>query len=341
MTYVLNDVLFGENGWLFAWQGTNAMHDILQGKKALSAEEIRDWDAELKARQSFCSARNTIFHFVIVPLKQCVYADQLSDYPLSPKRPAMQLSRHTLAHYPIDFLKELKLHSPVYCRYDTHWNDFACNALFASLLGQERSDRLQEYTDTPPHDLWVKISKAPCPPERLWRFEKNNVLVYNEIENAGGFIFCENPQHPPLTGIIFGDSFSRFCINTISQYFSHLFFFHTTGFDRQIINRIKPDIVINCQAENFIHCLEKVRFADYFESLLYKFLISGKNCLLQKNMLKTYSLFMAEQQIQILEELILLFAKGFSMEQILAHLCRQHGMDKHRLQKLLAYKKTP
>ena len=156
-------------------------------------------------------------------------------------------------------------------------------------------------------------------------YPQNNIIYYNKIENVGGLIICENKTHAHHVGVIFGDSFSRFSINTISQYFSHLFFFQTTGFDT---------------AENFIHSAEEIRFQSYFEALLYKFLISGKDTSLQQKDLLQYALFMPEEQIEILQEIILLFQKPqFTRDHIIAYLCSKHCMNKEKLIKLISHKK--
>lgn len=340
MRSVLNDVLLGENNWLFAYQGTNFMHNILQGKSALTAEQIESWKPLLEQRKAFCSSIGADYHFIILPLKHCVYSEKLPDYPISENRPAIQLQKHTLANYPLQFFQELKKQKDCYYQYDTHWNDFGTDAFYASLLGQKLPTSLETFQAVPLHDLWVKIHKEPCKKTLCYRYPQNNIIYYNRIENVGGLIICENKAHAHYVGVIFGDSFSRFSINTISQYFSHLFFFQTTGFDTDILKQIQANVVINCHAENFIHSAEEIRFHNYFEALLYKFLISGKDTSTQQNDLLQYALFMPEEQIEILQEIILLFQKPqFTREHIIAWLCSKHGIDKEKLYKLISHKK--
>lgn len=340
MPSVLNDVLIGEEDWLFAYQGTNFMHNILQGQSALTAEQIETWKTILKQRQAFCSELGAEYHFIILPLKQCVYPEKLPDYPISENRPALQLQKHTFANYPLSFFQELKKQKDCYYQYDTHWNDFGSDQFYAHLLGQKLPASLETFQAVPLHDLWIKIHKEPCPQALCYHYPKNNIIYYNKIENVGGLIICENKPHAHYVGVIFGDSFSRFSINTISQYFSHLFFFQTTGFDTDILKQIQANVVINCHAENFIHSAEEIRFQSYFEALLYKFLISGKDTSLQQKDLLQYALFMPEEQIEILQEIILLFQKPqFTRDHIIAYLCSKHGMDKNRLTKLISHKK--
>lgn len=341
MHSILNDVLISDDSWLFAYEGTNAIHSILQGKSSLNKDQIQAWKQELEQRQSFCASFGAAYHFIILPLKQCVYKEKLKHYPISDNRPAMQLQEHTPAKYPLSFFQELKKQEHCYYQYDTHWNDFACDQLYAGLLKQKLPSGLEKFYTTPLHDLWIKISSEPCPQALCWRYPQNNIIYYNEIVNIGGLILCENPKHSRLVGVIFGDSFTRFSINTISQYFSHVFFFQTTGFDKEILRQIQPDIVINCHAENFIHAAEEIRFQSFFEALLYKFLISGDKTVLQQKELVRYALFMPEEQIEILQELILLFRNPkFTLEQIIEHLGTRHKLNKERLIQLVSYKKV-
>lgn len=316
------------------------MHNILQGKSSLTEEQIQTWKTTLEERKAFCSSLGGEYHFIILPLKQCVYADKLADYPISEHRPARQLQKDTPAHYPLAFFQELKKQKDCYYQYDTHWNDFGCDRFYADLLGQKLPTDIEPFYTVPLHDLWVKIHSESCPEALCYRYPQNNILYYNQIENVGGLIICENKAHAHKVAVIFGDSFSRFSINTISQYFSHVFFFQTTGFDKEILQKIQPDIVINCHAENFIHSAEEIRFQSFFEALLYKFLISGKNTICQQNELNQYAFLLPDKQVQILQEIILLFQKPqFTAEHILAYLCSQHGMDKNNLIRLLSYKK--
>lgn len=340
MPVVLNDVLISDDAWLFAYQGTNFMHNILQGKSALTKQQIQTWKEILEERKAFCSSFGADYHFIIVPLKQCVYADKLAGYSISEHRPARQLQEQTFADYPLAFFQELKKEAYCYYQYDTHWNDFGCDRFYAHLLQQELPAKPEAFYDVPLHDLWVKIHSEPCPQELCYRYPQNNILYYNQIENVGGLVICENKAHKHSVAVLFGDSFSRFCINTISQYFSHVFFFQTTGFDKEILQKIQPDIVINCHAENFIHSAEEIRFQSFFEALLYKFLISGKNTILQQKELQQYAFLLPDEQVQILQEIILLFQKPqFTREHILAYLCSNHGMDEKNLMRLLSYKK--
>ncbi len=107
------------------------------------------------------------------------------------------------------------------------------------------------------------------------------------------------------------------------------------------MRQIQPDIVINCHAENFIHAAEEIRFQSFFEALLYKFLISGDKTVLQQKELVRYALFMPEEQIEILQELILLFRNPkFTLEQIIEHLGTRHKLNKERLIQLVSYKKV-
>lgn len=340
MPVVVNDVLIAEDSWLFAYQGTNSMHNILQGKSPLTEEQIQTWKTILEERRAFCSSLGATYHFIIVPLKQCVYADKLGDYSISEQRPARQLQKHTLANYPLAFFQELKKQADCYYQYDTHWNDFGCDRFYANLLKQELRAKLEQFYAVPLHDLWIKIHSDPCPEALCYSCPQNNICYYNQIENVGGLIICENKAHNHSVAVIFGDSFSRFCINTISQYFSHVFFFQTTGFDRDILQKIQPDIVINCHAENFIHSAEEIRFQSFFEALLYKFLISGQNTIYQQKELKQYAFLLPDKQVQVFQEIILLFQKPqFTREHILAYLCSRHGMDEKNLTRLLSYKK--
>lgn len=344
MPRICNDVLIGDDDWLFAYQGTNFMHNILQGKSALTCEQIETWKTVLGQRKAFCSSLGTggaDYHFIILPLKQCVYPEKLPGYSISENRPALQLAKNTLACYPLSFFQELKKQKDCYYQYDTHWNDFGSDTFYAHLSGQKLSAKLETFQAVPLHDLWIKIHKEPCPEALCYRYPQNNIIYYNKIENVGGLIICENKTHAKHVGVIFGDSFSRFSINTISQYFSHLFFFQTTGFDTDILKQIQANVVINCHAENFIHSAEEIRFQSYFEALLYKFLISGKDTLLQQKDLLQYALFMPEEQIEILQEIILLFQKQqFTRDHIIAYLCSEHDMDKEKLLKLISHKKN-
>jgi hypothetical protein len=340
MYSVLNDVLISDDNWLFAYQGTNYIHNILQGKSALTNKQLRTWKTLLEERKECCSSLGADYHFIILPLKQCVYADKLASYTISELRPARQLQKNTGAVYPLAFFQELKKESHCYYQYDTHWNDFGCDKFYASLLKQELPAEIEPFYAVPLHDLWVKIHSEPCPEGLCYRYPQNNIIYYNQIENVGGLIICENKIHSKNIAVIFGDSFSRFCINTISQYFSHVFFFQTTGFDKDILLKIQPDTVINCHAENFIHSAEEIRFQSFFEALLYKFLISGKNTLLQQKELKQYAFLLPDEHVQILQEIIFLFQKPhFTVEHILAYLCSQHGFDEQKLIKLLSHKK--
>ncbi len=121
-------VLEGQGGWLY-FTGDRSLEDF-QGRLSFSDAGLSAWANALQQRHDWLAARNIPYFFIIVPNKQSIYPEFLPAW-LSDQRGETRadqlvqyLGKHTSVPV-LDLRPGLLLNksgTPLYRRYDTHWN---------------------------------------------------------------------------------------------------------------------------------------------------------------------------------------------------------------------------
>jgi len=274
-------VLQGKDGWLFLSGGNNDFMSYLYGHKVLSKHVLDGWESLLQSRQDWFARKGIKYLHVFAPEKVSVYGEYLdSEIDLS-KGHIRTLSRQAnglfldILHYFNSIKKDYNL----YTKTDTHWSyvgAFVCYQLLCSVLGYKPySDLIQCRRETVKvsGDLGLKMDPVVKEDvESVIREKKAirssaNILVrykeknkcFNELGlHVGSRVVFQNPD--PLYAekvVIFGDSFSEYRPNRLTEMFAETFaevhFCWSAGIDYEYVEKVSPQIVISELCERFAH----------------------------------------------------------------------------------------
>jgi alginate O-acetyltransferase complex protein AlgJ len=263
-------VLRGKDGWLFLDGDTNYIMRQHTGELRFSDEELRHWQLVLENRVSWLAERGAPYHFLVAPNPHSVYWDKLPDGSGDGAgRSIIQLIEHLESErsparilYPIETLSARR-DEHIYARTNTHWSDFGAFIAYEVLMDAvargvptrtlARED-LQFVEADVPGDLGRKVDPEqasthlyanPAAPQA--RFVSDNRVFTN-----GRLIEFECVGAPDVTCVVFGDSFSYMMVPFLAESFRKVVFAHIATFDFDLMDRVRPDVVITIMNERFL-----------------------------------------------------------------------------------------
>ncbi len=264
-------VIVGRAGWLF-FAGLGA-REYLRATEPFRPEQLERWSEMFQERHDWLAARGIRYLVVIVPNKETVYPEYL---PASANRVGERsrfdelleyLARYSNVHV-LDmraaFLRE-KAKEPLYYRTDTHWNGRgaylgsaeivrALSAWFPAMRPRPRSDYESVSIPHPGFDLAGMLGLSDrlvdtadelvdraAPVVRKLPLECRMPRGSTELQRP----FAMEREAPSLPhGVLFHDSFNVALRQFLPEHFRRLACVWKYTLDREVIEREKPDVVI-------------------------------------------------------------------------------------------------
>ena len=256
----------GENGWLY-YTGERVIENHV-GALQLTLEELEQWRSVLEDRRDFCAKLGSTYLFVVVPDKEGIYPEYLpAAYRHPERRTTYEQFRDHFAERsdlrPVllkERLLEAREREPLllYYRLGTHWNDLGAwqgyeeilarlTPLFPRLRPLERPEfvidpqakddnfgsRLLLHEEMPQEIVSARPLRPIC--GRLVAQTQEPVAV-NVWECA------ERSRAPAL--FLFHDSMGDWLEPFFADTFSRVTSINKGAFDRELIRRERPDVVI-------------------------------------------------------------------------------------------------
>lgn len=268
-------MLQGKNGFLFLDGDSNGVIDQIQGRKPLSENTLLIWDQAMEDRMEHASRHDYIYKYLIAPNKHCVYAEFLPEHiKISENRPALQLTYRfpDIMLYPLAYFCDNKQFL-LYHKNDTHWTEVGavlCMNHYSSIFGLEpRNFNIIKKTYL--GDLGNKMNPAISTTTQCIDFNPPFVTsklnsFHNMFRNNGAVQIWNNSNTGLPVGICFCDSFINSFTHIFANYFSRLYVFYSSVFDKYIIESLHPDIVISENVERFISNIN----SDSVSDIIYK-----------------------------------------------------------------------
>lgn len=278
---VPESVILGKDGWLFLG---NSYGDIIYetiGLFTFSQEDLDTLLSVVKSREQWLSERNIKYYVCIAPNKHSVYHDKLPDYiTYRPDRTKLEVAKIYLSAHNFDLL-DLKTDYHLYTdsirlfhKTDTHWNKVGAFFAYQALINKIEFDfpgvkclTLDDFVvDTVAsykEDL-SKILNISILENRLVlipKFEETSVEVDCELEIPESYLgnadFYEQrfKSNKKLKVLVFRDSFGSAIAKYIAESFGECVFIWYHYFDKELIEKEKPDIVIHEIVERNIDVL--------------------------------------------------------------------------------------
>ena len=265
-------VVEGKNGWLYLGRDTN--HVIFQhtGQLRFDLRQLEDWRHVLERRYAWLAQRGIPYCFIVPPNSHSVYPEYLPDWvvPVA-ERPILQLLRHMRETesqapiiYPLDEIVAYKERDLVYIQADTHWNELGAFIAYKRLMADIAAqgvpvreipwDRLYVSRAEIPGDLGDKLTPIRSSVQVFadvidWRA---HYAKDNRVRHAGRRVEYTCDEAPDTTLFLHGDSFSEKLLHFLGESFGRVVFCQMPSLDFDVVNEVRPDVVIGLLNERFL-----------------------------------------------------------------------------------------
>ena len=259
----------GEDDWLF-YTGERVIENHV-GQLRLTREELERWQRVLEGRRDWCAERGMEYLLVIVPDKHAIYPEKLPTAYRHPDRPTTheQFFDHFEKHSdfrPVDLksvlceAREREEHL-LYYRLGTHWNDLGAWVAYEEIMGRLKGRRnlalpRPEFVidreakddnfgsrlllhDLLPQDI---VSRRPLGPTRARLVATTDKPVRVHVWE------CRKRKGAPGL-VMFHDSQGDWLEPYLADTFSRSTLVHKGAFDRKLLERERPGVVIEEMGE--------------------------------------------------------------------------------------------
>jgi alginate O-acetyltransferase complex protein AlgJ len=297
------DVLIGRDGWLYYSGDRMIAH--YTSTEVWSQQDLENWRRLLERRRDWLAARGAKYLLALAPDKHRVYSEYLPDWLERGAQPGkvQQLVDYMKAHSTVEVLDltqvlmEAKKTRVDYLQTDTHWNMFGGFVSYRAMV-EALSRQLPGLTPLPldtfswkpgapqQGDLARILGRPEAYPEKecvtcvaLKPFEAPKVL-YDPVRFPH-----QGPQetrpcytlNPEGSGkaMVFHDSFACAWYGFLGQHFREVVYVWQYEWNAALIEREKPDVVIDQILERFFNVQDPLALARKDQLSETKSAVSG------------------------------------------------------------------
>ena len=263
---IINGVLIGDGGELYLAHGGHAVLDIATGRKTIDPANFAIFEANILSRAARCADMGATYRHIIFPDKQSAV-----QAPLPFKNPICLgdlYQRHCpgAAEHILDLGPLFrKTGGKLFKTTDTHPTDLglllAGAEIAETLTGCDKAAAVQALLAKPvvPHraagDLGLRFTPHLESAEVTITTDWPVAYFHNDVGfgNDGLIDICLSPKalsHKRL--LWFGDSFGRGCLRFLSYFFREVTFLRTRFLHEEMLQQIKPDIVVTQNVERYL-----------------------------------------------------------------------------------------
>lgn len=255
-------VVKGDEGWYFLGEADGNPIQKAKGFDTFSTQNLQNIKQRVASYGHWLYQKNIKYYICVAPSKHTTYAKHLHIQAYSKNTEWQQLSKFLeiidlSAKFPPVDAKQL------FNKTDTHWNEYA--GFWASVALLERIKR--DFPDLPvPNFNQVKIDTSVVVeqqdltrmlqikvPERLIHLNWAVPELSKEIEKRR---FKANNPKLKHKVLLFGDSFSFAMLKFLKESFGEFIFVWSHQFDKNLIEKEQPDIVITQFVERYLDHIE-------------------------------------------------------------------------------------
>ena len=273
-------VIIGKNGWMFLGDYFEKGNSISLGRIRYSNYDLANISRNILSKKAFLDAANIKFYVAIAPNKQSIYDNYLPDGKYDPQNCTQQLIKYMALNHSFNIIDlrecliNIKDSTLLYYKTDTHWNDLGaflgfnqiCSTLKVDFGEKIPSFNINDFSieKTIPETLDLsKLLKVDCKEEKIILHPNfvptgkriNSCLkvpyYWNLGENQFEYRFMN--EHRKLKILVFRDSFSSALLEYFKEGFYMSVLIWDSYFDKEIILKEKPDIVLYVVAERLIN----------------------------------------------------------------------------------------
>jgi alginate O-acetyltransferase complex protein AlgJ len=264
MTNQYSGVLVGKDNFLFLNNDSNFVLKQIQGKLCLTPRHITFWKNLLLNRVLHSNHLGIKYKFIIPPNKETIYRQYLPDEIIfSENRPVNQILEAVdpLVLNSIYYNSVVEIDKEMlFPRGETHWCDFfAYDYICKALLNTDFQPlKVEDYEivikPLPWYDLGTKVDpfyseKIPC---MQLKNRRAKCIYSNNTNNMGRFDLYENLNKSLPTAVVFRDSFYTNIMDLFAESFSKVIYVWHPWIDWDVVEKYKPDFLINATVERFL-----------------------------------------------------------------------------------------
>lgn len=277
---ISNDVLVGEDGWLFLWQGAQHQFDMLSGRKTPHLHSVTNFCENLVGRSAMCRARGLPYLHVTFPSKPVVMTDNVPlehrslIQSLYERCYADEVSRYPSIHaiYPRSLLLEERSRIQVFRQKDTHMSHAGAAVIAREMLRSlgERHDPqelLSQGRQLRHSDLSVMMGDSGSYPEQVMAVDHSFLRVEDNRtalrSNTNNMIILHNPVAVSSKRLLtFGDSFMVSCLAALSTFYTDIMYVRSDLWQPDLLDLFAPDVVISSNAERYLSAVRRDQDAE-------------------------------------------------------------------------------
>lgn len=252
------NVVKGAQGWYFLGESDGNPIRKAKGFDTFAIQDLQDIEKRVASYSYWLHKKNIKYYICVAPSKHTTYAEHLHIQPYSKNTEWQQLSKRlTIIDLSTKFPPSNK--KQLFNKTDTHWNDLAGFWASVTLLQRIQAD----FPDLPVPDFKdVRIDTSVVVeqqdltrvlqikvPERLIHLNWAIPELSKEIEKRH---FKANSPKLKQKVILFGDSFSFAMLKFLKESFGEFIFVWSHQFDKNLIEKEQPDIVITQFVERYL-----------------------------------------------------------------------------------------
>lgn len=266
-------VVVGRDGWLFLQEDRNDALGQHTGQVKFSPQDKESLATLLRERRAVAESYGCIWITAVVPDKEALYAEFLPpDVTPVPRRPVHDFleiagAEGAAAIYLLDDLQAAKAQGDLYMRTDTHWNHRGAFVAYRAVCREITARGLNLELLDPDSISWIEqpvqgdlgsklypeVAEGKDVLPRLAGRVRGALVHDNRVRNHGMVLIHEQPDREDLpTGMVFGESFAPPLVNFLKESFGRLIFVHTSMLVADLIERVRPDVVLSVPTERFL-----------------------------------------------------------------------------------------
>jgi len=279
----LPTVMIGRDGWLF-YSVDQTLEDI-RATTLFKPAQLQAWRSLLECRRDWLARSGIRYLLVIAPDKHTIYPEKLPAWihQVGPTTKLDQFMTYMKAHSTVPVLdlrpalRRAKQHAVTYLIADTHWNQYGAfvgyqeliRTLSCQLPGLEPLPLSAFSTSTNTEsggDLAAMLAEATTLENNCPVLQPRPPLVplRPAADKADSrWLTTENPDRIGRA-VLFRDSFSQRWVPLIGYHFNKVIYCWHYHWNRQLIEKEQPNVVIDELNEHFFYQQEpdKLKLAD-------------------------------------------------------------------------------